>query len=342
MKHRMFWEQYAWTGSPSNAVLKQQLRLAETTMEKNERLSSESKICVTLRDKSNGRNLKITVNPNVRLKTLMALYASKLEIPEQIYRISFNCDIIFLSSAGDTLLNELGIKDNDALLLQVIQAPSVSPTPKKEQAPMQTKPQKKKGGKKQARSNKKKSKKTNVKSSKSSNPDPVITEEDYKKEHSKKLSFVFDEVRNTLRQIRKELNDAALQKSAPKVKKSSTPKKKQTTEEPAVFLPAAVETGKAGKTMLPILVGEPSSLYKPFNPLKIQTETIDLHGCTQDEAIAKLDKSLPIWVYAAMRGEYPFLIGVDVITGAGGQVLAECVEDWIRSAQQVANRPKGR
>jgi len=69
--------------------------------------------------------------------------------------------------------------------------------------------------------------------------------------------------------------------------------------------------------------------------------TLDLHGCTRDKARCILKESLRLWVDTAMRGEYPFVIAVDIICGGGKQVISELVAQFIHDNSQVANRPKG-
>lgn len=41
-----------------------------------------------------------------------------------------------------------------------------------------------------------------------------------------------------------------------------------------------------------------------------------------------------------MKGEYPWVITVDIICGGGNQILSETVETWIKSKTNVANAPK--
>jgi hypothetical protein len=105
--------------------------------------------------------------------------------------------------------------------------------------------------------------------------------------------------------------------------------------------------GKAGRTRFEINVGQPENLYistkrirsKPAGFLCLPT--IDLHGCTQDEAIEKLDNILIEWLDIAMKGEYPWVLPATIITGAGNQILSETVEGWIKGNKSVANAPKG-
>ncbi|KAL7524403.1 hypothetical protein ACHAXR_000561 [Thalassiosira sp. AJA248-18] len=69
-------------------------------------------------------------------------------------------------------------------------------------------------------------------------------------------------------------------------------------------------------------------------------ETLDLHGCTREEALIILDESLKVWVDAAMRGSYPFVQSAVIICGCGNQILSEVTRNWIRSNKNVSNAPK--
>ncbi|KAL7533371.1 hypothetical protein ACHAXR_005190 [Thalassiosira sp. AJA248-18] len=70
------------------------------------------------------------------------------------------------------------------------------------------------------------------------------------------------------------------------------------------------------------------------------TPTLDLHGCTRDETLMKLNETLKVWVDTAMKGEYPFVISATIVCGCGNQVLCETVEKWIKSTRNVCNAPK--
>lgn len=52
---------------------------------------------------------------------------------------------------------------------------------------------------------------------------------------------------------------------------------------------------------------------------------LDLHRFSIKEALKKLDKIFTVWVDAAMEGDYTFVISVDIISGAGNQILSEVV-----------------
>jgi len=105
--------------------------------------------------------------------------------------------------------------------------------------------------------------------------------------------------------------------------------------------------GKAGNSRYSVQVGEVQNLYKTFKkpshrnkPHSNNFSTLDLHGYTQKEAVTKLDESLPLWVDAAMKGSYPFVMQAKIVCGCGNQVLLEVVESWLQEHEQVANCPK--
>ena len=71
-----------------------------------------------------------------------------------------------------------------------------------------------------------------------------------------------------------------------------------------------------------------------------QVATLDLHGCSGGEAEEMHCKSLREWIDEAMKGEYPFVISVNIVCGGGSHVLSDLVARFIRDTPQVANRPK--
>ena len=81
-------------------------------------------------------------------------------------------------------------------------------------------------------------------------------------------------------------------------------------------------TGKAGKVSYPVHVGKKANLYKTSKSPNTTPLIVDLHGCTSDEAFAKLDSSLPQWMETAMKDEYPWVVPVDIICGGGSQILS--------------------
>ena len=149
---------------------------------------------------------------------------------------------------------------------------------------------------------------------------------------------MLEEVNPLLKEIRNHLNDLTIHKSAPKVRNPSSRKRIQ-PQEVLNLLTEDYLGGKAGKIAYPILVGEVSNLYKTSKS-SARPMSIDLHGLPKDEAVEKLDESLSVWVDTAIRGEYPFVIPVDIVCGGGSQILSGAVKDWIRRNCLVANRPK--
>jgi hypothetical protein len=94
-----------------------------------------------------------------------------------------------------------------------------------------------------------------------------------------------------------------------------------------------------------VLVGEVQNLYKTTKPSamashEIPSSILDLHGYTRVEALTKLDKSLNVWVDAAMWGSYSFVQPVLIVCGCGNRILSETVQEWIRANDTVANAPK--
>ena len=131
-----------------------------------------------------------------------------------------------------------------------------------------------------------------------------------------------------------------LRKAAPK-EKCHNAKSKDTPQVASAFQLDLCHAKKAGKVIHPILVGEVSNLYKTRRLPQAYLTTLDLHGCSKGEALEKLGDSLPVWVEAAMRGNHPWVLGVDILCGGGNQTLSDVVKEWIRANEQVANRPKG-
>ncbi|KAL7535987.1 hypothetical protein ACHAWF_005327 [Thalassiosira exigua] len=140
-------------------------------------------------------------------------------------------------------------------------------------------------------------------------------------------------------EIRNKLNNETLQKSAKKVRKSSSKKRDQFTPDPGSIGDSF--GGKAGKVIYPVLFGE-GNLYATSKSFTTERKPVvlDLHGLSRDDAVEKLNKSLSSWVNTAMKGGYPFVLLVDIMCGGRNQILSDAVKDWVRNNRQVANRPK--
>jgi len=158
------------------------------------------------------------------------------------------------------------------------------------------------------------------------------------------LSRVFDEANPQFKKIRQHLNSLALEHTPPKSKSSSPRARVKESKTDMSNISSFSLDNKAIKNRFNIVAGEVSNLYKSTKPSKkmkaqaqVESITIDLHGYTKEAAVEKLNASLPSWIDAAMRGDYPFVVPVTIICGAGGQVLSEVVEQWIRDNERVAN-----
>jgi DNA-nicking Smr family endonuclease len=157
-------------------------------------------------------------------------------------------------------------------------------------------------------------------------------------EHSNHLSLIFEEAADIFKERRQHLNDLAIKKSAPKQK--SPINVQAHVDELEVVHHSTFCESKAGKTYFPVLIGHDEYLYKSSKASKlsqVSPRSLDLHGCTRDEALFKLSSSLPDWLDAAMK-EHPYTLPVNIITGGGSQIVADAVEHWIRENRNVANR----
>ena len=168
--------------------------------------------------------------------------------------------------------------------------------------------------------------------------------------HSKSIEQVLNELRPLLKIRRDKIASYYLQKAPPKVKKSiKAPKKSDTHLLMTISSNVPLISGKAGKSVYPVLVGEVANLYKSskkkFRSLsssQTQTITLDLHACSRYKALGVLRKHLPKWIDTAMKGDHPFVIPVDIVCGGGNQILSELVAQFIRDNPQIANRPRGK
>jgi DNA-nicking Smr family endonuclease len=156
--------------------------------------------------------------------------------------------------------------------------------------------------------------------------------------HSKLLSLVFEEASLLFQERRQRLNNLATKKCRPKQKSSKvkayTP---ESINHNCSFPDVEVKAGTSG---FHVLVGHEEFLYKSSKSSKhvqVTPQTIDLHGCTRDEAISKLNRSLTGWMNDAMK-EYPWTLAVNIIVGGGAQLVSEAVEHWIREQRHVAKR----
>ncbi|KAL3789974.1 LOW QUALITY PROTEIN: hypothetical protein ACHAWO_002028, partial [Cyclotella atomus] len=155
-----------------------------------------------------------------------------------------------------------------------------------------------------------------------------------------KLTLVFEEASDQFGVRRQRLNELALEKCEPKNKSiHAKPKLKIYATQPLHHESSIYDEGKAGEPIFHVIVGRVS--VQVFQDLEAHADdrprSIDLHGSTKQEAIDALNNILPSWIDAAMKS-HPWTIHVDKITGCGGQVLAEGVEQWIREKRNVRRR----
>jgi DNA-nicking Smr family endonuclease len=272
------------------------------------------------------------VCPSLPLKSVFNEYADNNSVSLKSLRFSYAGKTLFLSTAGRKSPNELGMLDNDMIEVHnSVQETTVPSTGDNDKQNTNQQSKKKK---------QKKSKKTKTKSKNGSYKIEIVkSDEEHKEKHSKILTKLFEEADPKFKMIRQQLNAQNLFKQQPKTKTLKNLKQQDYCYHYSSVNPGV--GGKAGKTRFLVNVGEVAHLYKSSKSVASSTtSTIDLHGCTQEEAISKLDAGLKEWNERAMLGSYPFVHLVSIVCGAGGQVLSETVEKWIGKQPNVANVPK--
>lgn len=301
----------------------------------------EKEIKIILSNEEKGSRNEKTIKPSVALKSVFNAYAEECGESLRSLRFSYNGSTLFLSSLGQKTASDLGM--NDSAVISVF---SNSSKKTEEEPTHEPKKQPKKKSKSAA-------KKLHLANSKPKAPPQPIsipqTEKELKEAHSLVLSKVFEEAEPILKELRQKLNDLALDRQGPKNRRMSS-RKKESTDSFATFDPNPTGLcGKAGKTSYIVNVGQVENLYisskrnsiHSRSSVSLRSSIIDLHGCTQDEAIQRLDSSLSDWVDTAMKGEYPWVMPVQIICGGGNQILSETVETWIKGNKNVANAPRG-
>jgi hypothetical protein len=274
---------------------------------------------------------------NEKMKTLFSRYAAMREIPLKSLRFKSDNKVLFLSSIGKMSPRDLGMQNNDVIYASRFESIGM----KRNEIETTKKCRPSRGVRSKKGKAKSKKKITNQPSYSTMNE-----EERLRREHSKMLTIVFDEANPLFKEIRQKLNSLALEQTPPKVKLLSPRiRAKQPTSADLSDISSVSLDNKAIKTRFNVIVGEVGNLYKSTKPSKnIKAHevsfTIDLHGYSKEAAVRELDASLPSWIDVAMYGDYPFVIPVTIICGAGGQVLSEVVEKWIRENERVANARK--
>ena len=309
------------------------------------------KISLVLSNKENGSKYEKRINMNSTLKSLFNSYADEHGISLRSLRFSYNGSILFLSSVGQKTPEDLEMKHLDVIL--VVSSKNTNSRTRasnKQLVATQAKVscQTEEASKKIVRCKVKQEKKQPIKQQPRflSNNEMIERE---KLVHSKLLSKVFEEMDPQLKTTRQRLNDLTLERQACKAKRPNNRKKHtEVTPNSAFHTSAGGMGGKAGKVSFVVNVGRVENLYKTSKKrhgcksAKVQSMAkLDLHGCTKDEAIQRLEASLKEWVDTAMHGIYPWVIPALIVCGGGNQILSETVEAWIRETETVAKVPKG-
>jgi hypothetical protein len=299
-------------------------------------------ITITLSNIDDGSSREIAIKSSTCLRNLFTDYAEECGTPLRCLRFSFNGSTLFLSSLGRKTARDLNLTNGDCISV-TSSLDTTSGTTEEVDSP------------KQARHNsaKKGTGKKQQKRKKSNKSKPIVklyeTEETAKENHSIALSKLFKEAEPIFKVIRQRLNNLSLEKTSPKARRSSD-KKRGESPTSIVCNPNTFGLGgKAGKTSYTVNIGQVENLYISSKHNSIhskcssrQNAMIDLHVCTKDQAVAKLDEALVDWVDTAMKGEYPWVMPVEIVCGGGNQILSETVECWIKCHKNVANAPKGK
>lgn len=311
-----------------------------------ERLHKSLKIVeIHFIEKGTGTKHIVRLRSGHTFKTLVILLAHEVKTDSTFIRITHNETPLFSSACANRKIEDLEICDGSTMTYFDAQHLRSAAQDVKPDSSVNNSSRKKSKSKRVGRGSKtQKKRNSNVQPSYISS-----TEENAKERHSKLLTTLFEEAEPVFKEIRKYLNDLA------NIQKSNNHSKKRTMSttkvQPKTNNPSNVGIGNSpGQIMFPIVVGNVDDLYKSskrssgrkHSQSKNGTRrlSIDLHGCTTDEALKALNESLPQWIDSAMRGSHPFVEVVDIITGSGKQILSEAVEGWIKTKQQVARRPK--
>eukprot|EP00578_Thalassiosira_sp_NH16_P006686 CAMPEP_0181111228 /NCGR_PEP_ID=MMETSP1071-20121207/19159_1 /TAXON_ID=35127 /ORGANISM="Thalassiosira sp., Strain NH16" /LENGTH=436 /DNA_ID=CAMNT_0023195099 /DNA_START=1396 /DNA_END=2707 /DNA_ORIENTATION=+ len=253
---------------------------------------------------SDGSRDELHTFPDTTLRELIEFYKSMKNKPKSVFRVKYMGKTMFLSSSGITSLHQLKITHRSFITVVEVKPPSQStnaPVAKKDKQ-VSTKNIGNKSTKKGGKKSKKKRREGNNYENKG--------HDHFKVEHSKRMSLVFEEVDATFKDIRTRLGSLVLKNMRPKDKDKSALRKRDSSGIKLDLPPEGVG-GKAGKVLFPLLVGEVENLYvstKKGNKQNLRTLSVDLHGCSGEDAIKMLDRKLASWVNTAHMGVHPFLI----------------------------------
>ena len=290
-----------------------------------------------------GERCALSIGATAPLRTLFNEYARERGTSLRSLRFSFRGRTLFLSSAGNKAPEQLDMRDGDVITVHDTGAEQETDSgdngSNRESAPAFRNAE--------TAENKSRAIRAKCKKKRQDRPTlPVMTLQDWKAQHSDKLSKLHEEAHLRLKEIRTRLNSLDIERQLPKRKRKGKRRGKvKHNVHDLQMLPHPGIGGKAGKSSFHVQVGEAQHLYKtPRRPQPghrcAAPATLDLHGCTREEALRRLDDALPRWVDDAMRGSYPFVRRATIVCGGGDQVLAGLVARWIRERAQVANARK--
>lgn len=286
----------------------------------------DSTIQVAMFNTDSKETVQMPIGVSHTMKELFTKYSEEQGTSLRDLRFSFQGKTLFLSSASNKTPAQLGLRNHD-----VIQVTPVTSSQDKHVPPSPA-PKKKTSSKKSSKKRSNKSKKPNK---------VTYDEQTPKVIHSQSLSKVFEEAEPKFKAIRQQLNTLNLERTLPK-ERSFERKASPSAQQPVNNPNMSGIAGKAGKSSYIIHVGEVENLYKSSKKAQAsvpKAQTIDLHGCTQIEAVDKLNEHLPQWEKLAMEGSYPWVAPVVIICGGGNQVLSDTVKKWIKE-NNVSNAPK--
>jgi len=287
----------------------------------------------------------LDIGSSTSLKTLFNKYAGIRGSSLRSLRFSYTGKYLFLSSVGHKTPEELGMKDQDLIMVyDTSKVEQSNDNNRCSQLATTSKHTKSKKKKKSSANNNGKGNNKNTKPQHEKETVKIKTLEEHKIDHSKQLCKIYDEARPQFKQIRHRLNNLMLERQAKSKPNSVNMRKNGPLSSSMVANPFDEGIGgKAGNSHYMIHVGEVQNLYKSSKVSKNSQSallTLDLHGCTRQDALIKLDESLVVWIDAAMQGSYPFVQPVMIVCGCGSQILSETVHTWIRSNNKVSNAPK--
>jgi len=307
------------------------------------------KLLFTDGDAAGGGRQVFDILSSTILKIVFTDYAKKRGVSLRSLRFSCNEKTLFLSQIGNKAPEELGMQDGSVIVVHDTGVPQ-APQEKRSTCPS-------KKGKKGATKSTHQARQSNARRAKhqgggDSTKQEVttkigMTHEELKVKHSKMLTKIHEELQPKLLAIRRRLNDLLIERTQPKYRPAR--RHPNNASRPAQlwvdnpYQPCI--SGKAGNPCFIVQVGDAENLYKTrkFSSCSPgNTPALDLHGHTENEALAKLDENLHRWVDTAMQGSYPFVIQVKIICGCGSQSLRKVVEDWIKSKSNVSNAPQKR